>query len=178
MASDRMDLNKTIPVLNDMERLRVITRYAIGGAVAAFLYIEPGTTYDLDIFIAWEAPPGAFITLGPIYSFLLGRGYKIDRENIVIEGWPVQFLPPGTKLVEEALNESVAIEIGGEPTRIFSKEHLMAICLETGRPKDYSRLVQFVEEGSPDIKRFMDIIERSGLLPKWERFKLRFLTPL
>ncbi|MEI9897187.1 MAG: hypothetical protein WDN28_25820 [Chthoniobacter sp.] len=173
-----MDLNRTIPVLNDMERLGVIQRYAIGGAVAAFLYIEPGTTYDLDIFIVFETPPGSLITLGPIYAFLLGRGYEANRENIIIEGWPVQFLPPGTPLVAEALDQSISIEVGGEQTRIFSKEHLMAICLETGRPKDYARLVQFVEEGTPDMNRFMDIVGRSGLLSKWERFKLRFLTPL
>ena len=173
-----MDLSRTIPVLNEMERLGIISRYAIGGAVAAFLYIEPGTTYDLDIFITWEAPAGAILTLGPIYSYLLGRGYQAERENIIVEGWPVQFLPPGTPLVAEALDQRVPIEIGGEHTHIFSKEHLMAICLETGRPKDFSRLVQFVEEGSPDMVRFLDILQRSGLLPKWERFKNRFFTPL
>jgi hypothetical protein len=173
-----MDLHRTIPVLNEMERLGIIKRYAIGGAVAAFLYIEPGTTYDLDIFMAWEPSPSELMTMEPIYAFLQERGYKAGHEAIMVEGWPVQFLPPGTPLVEEALSQSLAIELGGVPTRIFSKEHLMAICLETGRPKDYARLVQFVEEGLPDMSRFMDIVSRSGLLPKWERFRNRFLTPL
>lgn len=173
-----MDLSRTIAVLNDMERQGVISRYAIGGAVAAFLYIEPGTTYDLDIFLAWEAPPGQLISLGPIYAYLQGRGYEAHKEAIMVEGWPVQFLPPGTDLVREALDQCVTIDLQGESTRILSQEHLMAICLETGRPKDHARLLQFVEVGSPDMTRFEDIIKRSQLLSKWDRFKLRFLTPL
>lgn len=172
-----MDLHKTIAVLNEMERVGVISRYAIGGAVAAFLFIEPGSTYDLDIFIGVELAPGEILTLSGIYAFLQGRGYLPDRENIMIEGWPVQFLPPGTPLVEEALNECLAFDIQGVATRVFSQEHLMAICLETGRPKDHARLVQFLEEGTADNDRFLSIVHRSKLLPKWERFRKLFLAP-
>jgi hypothetical protein len=39
----------------------VIGEYAIGGAVAAFLYLEPGTTFDLDVFILWEASPNGLL---------------------------------------------------------------------------------------------------------------------
>jgi hypothetical protein len=36
---------------------------------------------------------------------------------MVIAGWPVQFLPPGTPLVEEALDEAVEHDLGGAPVR-------------------------------------------------------------
>jgi hypothetical protein len=175
-----MDLDRTIAVLNDMEHVRVITRYAIGGAVAAFFYIEPGTTYDLDIFIAWEPPGGAsgIVTFGPIYAYLRGRGYDFHRDAMVVEGWPVQFLPPGTDLVKQALDASVCVEIKGVKTRVFTQEYLMAICLETGRPKDLARLVQFVEEDTHDTDAFLKIVDSARLRERWERFKSRFLSPL
>lgn len=51
----------------------------------------------------------------------------------------------------------------------------MALCLQTGRPKDFARLVQFVE-GSPDGDRLASILERHGLGLKWEAFVTRFQT--
>ena len=50
-----MALESTLSVLNEMQAVGVLGEYAVGGAVAAFLYIEPGTTFDLDIFTAWKA---------------------------------------------------------------------------------------------------------------------------
>jgi len=51
-------VEKTLRVINRMETDGVIGRYAIGGAVAAIFYIEPFTTYDLDIFFAADIPGG------------------------------------------------------------------------------------------------------------------------
>ena len=96
----------------------------------------------------------------------------------MIEGWAVQFLPPATKLVSEALNEAHSIEVGGVPTHVFTQEHLMAICLETGRPKDMARLIQFVQEGNPDEPKLTEILERHNLLLKWADFKQRFFNSL
>ena len=171
---NQMGIEGAVKVLNEMQAASVIGDYAIGGAVAAFLYIEPGTTFDLDIFIAWEATAGGLLDLGPIYSYLLGRGCLPNKEAIMVEGWAVQFLPAGTKLVEEALRRAVEIEIGGVATRVFSQEHLMAICLETGRPKDMARLVQFVSEGSFDQGALDEILQRYDIEKKFASFKKRF----
>ena len=51
----------------------------------------------------------------------------------------------------------------------------MAICLETARPKDSARLVQFLEEGQPDHGKLQGILERHALQEKWTRFQRRFL---
>jgi len=173
-----MSMEKTILVLNEMQSAGVIGRYAIGGAVAAFFYIEPGTTFDLDVFIAWEPGAEGLLNLGPIYAYLLERGYRAERETIMIEGWAVQFLPPGSALTREALKEAQPVAIGQIPTSIFTKEHLMAICLETGRPKDIARLVQFVEEGDPNEEKLFAILDRHGLRAKWKNFRARFNTSL
>ena len=171
-------MEKTLLVLNEMQAANVIGRYAIGGAVAAFFYIEPGTTFDLDVFIAWEPSAGGLLNLEPIYAYLMARGYQPEREAIMIEGWAVQFLPPGSPLTQEGLEKAQPVTIGDVPLRIFTKEHLMAICLETARPKDLARLVQFVQEGEPDEEKLMTILDRHGLRVKWQNFQTRFITSL
>ena len=174
-----MGIETTLRVLNELQAEGAMGEYAIGGAVAAFLYIEPGTTFDLDVFMAWKPGPDGLLTPAPLYAELAKRGYgEYEREAIMIEGWAVQFLPAGTPLIEEALTEAVEIVIKGVPARIFSKEHLMAICLQTGRPKDFARLLQFIEESNPDMKRFEKIVNRHTLSEAWEKFKARFPSPL
>ena len=49
-----MGIKQTLDVINEMEREGVIGRYAIGGAVAAYNYIESAVTEDLDIFVTFE----------------------------------------------------------------------------------------------------------------------------
>jgi hypothetical protein len=46
------------------------------------------------------------ISLSPIYDWLSRRGYKADKEHIIIEGIPVQFLPVYNDLVREAVYNS------------------------------------------------------------------------
>lgn len=170
-----MSIEATLRVLNGLHSAGAFSEYALGGAVAAFLYIEPGTTFDLDVFIAWKPGTGGLLSPGPLYAELKKLGYdQYEREAVVIEGWPVQFLPLGTALLEEALDEAVSIEIKSVPTRAFSKEHLMAICLQTGRPKDQARLIQMLEESAPDLARFANIVERNQLGSAWVAFQNRY----
>ena len=171
-----MRLESSLRVLNEMEAAGVIGKYAIGGAVAAFLYIEPGTTFDLGAFIALEPGAGGLIDLSPIYDYLRTRGYQPQQEGVLIEEWEVQFLPTGTPLEVEALEQAVAIEIGGTATRIFTQEHLMAICLHVGRPKDLARLVAFAQEGHPDESQLQEILRRHQLEAKWMQFRSRYLS--
>ena len=174
-----MAIEATLKVLNDMEAAGVLGEHAIGGAVAAFLYIEPGATFDLDVFTAWKPAHGSLLTPQPLYEYLMNRGYgDYEMEAIIIEGWAVQFLPLGTPLLEEALIQAVDIQIKGVPTRVFTREHLMAISLQTGRPKDMARLLQFIEEGSADMEQFAEILQRHMLLRAWNAFKARYLPPL
>jgi len=45
-------LAAVIDVLDEMRRRSVIGDYAVGGAVAASLYVEPISTFDLDVFFS------------------------------------------------------------------------------------------------------------------------------
>jgi hypothetical protein len=179
-----MAMKQTIDVLNDMVASSVIGTYAIGGAVAAFYYIEASSTDDLDILVSLEnraaSASSGLLTLRPIVEYLAARGFAEWRhEGIDIAGWPVQFLPVADSLDAEALSEAPAIELEvtpGEPpvsTRLLSAEHIMAIALKVGRPKDLIRISQFVIEGAFDKTRFCDILNRHVLQAMWSECCLR-----
>ena len=171
-------MEKIFSLLNQMEADGVIGRYAIGGAVGSIFWLEPITTKDVDVFVMLPtAPGGLLLTLGPIYDYLLARGCAPQGQFIVIEGWAVEFVPPGTPLVEEALLRAVERDVNGVATRVFTAEHLAAICLEVGRPKDHDRIIRFVEAGALDAAAFEDILQRHCLLEKWTRFQQNYLEP-
>jgi hypothetical protein len=152
----------------------VIGEYAIGGAIAAFFYLEPAATFDVDVFIPLDPIAGELISLTPIYEYLRAQGYREKDETITIEEWDVQFIPAYNSLLQEALRAARTIDLDGIVTRILSAEHLMAIALQTGRSKDFARLVQFLETDVADRTRFDEILRRHGLGEKWRAFRERF----
>lgn len=175
-----MGIKQTLDVINDMEREGVIGRYAIGGAVAAYNYVEPAVTEDLDIFVSIESK-SKLITLDPILSFLRARGYEtFHKEGIVIEGWPVQFLPISDGLDREAFDKAQIVEIrangGRVRARVMKPEHLAALALRVGRPKDTQRICQFLDEKAVNLKKLKAVIERHSLKTAWRSFCVKFGT--
>ena len=76
--------------------------------------------------------------------------------------------------MEEALAQAVETEVEGVRTRVMTAEHLTAIALQTGRAKDYARILQFIESGTLDADKLDAILKRHGLIAKWEEFGDRF----
>ena len=68
-------------------------------------------------------------------------------------------------------------ELDGEEirTRAFKAEHLVAIALQTGRPKDKARLLHFIESGTLSSERFQNIIKLHALVVSWRKFEQQFL---
>ena len=168
-------MEKTLAVINQLEQAGLIERYAIGGAIAATRYIEPVQTFDLDIFVILPASHSELLSLTPIYAYLSQHGYEPHGEAVMIEEWPVQFLPVYDPLTDEALAQAVEVDFGSTPTRVLSAEYLAAIMLQTGRPKDHARLIQFLEFKVIDQIKLDDIITRHKLTAKWQSFQKRFL---
>ena len=167
-------MKATLAVINQMQADGVFGRYAIGGAVGATFYLEPVATLDIDIFVSFQQAD-ALLTVSPVYDYLTARGFKTEKEYIIIEKWPVPFLPPGNALVEEALAQAVETELEGVCTWVMTAEHLTAIALQTGRAKDFTRILQFIESGALDADGLDQILARHGLLAKWEQFGHKFL---
>jgi hypothetical protein len=171
-----MNIREVIALLNQMRADGVVADYAIGGAVGATFYIEPLATLDVDVFVGFRGGAGnLIIDPRPLFVYLKDRGGVVQDEYIIVAGWPVQFLPPGTPLVEEALREAVTRDVDGMPVRVFTAEHLAAIALQTGRAKDKARLLQFIEEGALDAARFQSIVAAHRLTEAWTRFEQQFL---
>lgn len=169
-----MNFRRVFEIINEMQQAGVVEHYAIGGAVGATFYLEPVATLDVDVFIAFSSV-GLLIDPTPVFNWLKTRGGTMEGEYIILEQTPVQILVAGTPLVEEALREAVVDEVEGIPVRVFTAEHLAAITLEVGRAKDKARLLQFIEEGSLDAPIFEAILDRHGLLGRWETFQRQFL---
>lgn len=144
--------------------------------MGATFYLEPFATADINFFVMLPpAPRSLILTLEPIYRYLKQRGCRMEGERIIIGDWPVQFLPPSNSLEQEALAEAVETEVEGVPTYVLTAEHLVAIALQTGRAKDHARITQFLELGAVDEEKLSGVLARHALLPKWERFKRKYL---
>ena len=172
-----MNIRDVILTIHLMQSDRVVARCAIGGAVGATFYLEPVSTLDVDIFVTMQPQPGSLpLTLEPVFTYLKARGCAIEGDYVIIGGWPVQFLPPTGPLVEEALEQAIEMDVEGVAVRVFTAEHLAAIALQTGRAKDKSRLLQFLESGTLSSDRFQEIITHHGLEAAWTRFSRQFLS--
>src|SRR5438034_4596682 len=102
-------------------------------------------------------------------------GREIASQYVVIAGWPVQFLPAGTALLQEALAAAVEKDVEGTRARVLTAEHIAAIALDTGRAKDKARVLQFIEAGAVDLDRLHRILGRHGLSSAWQQFERQFL---
>jgi hypothetical protein len=163
-------MKRTLQVLNELERSGVLERYAIGGAMGATFHVEPLLTFDLDVFVTLPQKATGLLSLTPLYEALRARGYSEEGECVLIEGVPVQFLPAYNPLLEEAMREACETSYEDTSTRVVRAEHLVAICLQTGRDKDRERVRIFREQATLDMNYLADVLQRHGLEGKWKQW--------
>jgi predicted nucleotidyltransferase len=163
--SSGIPLADVLRAANELVAVGLIEDYALGGALAAIYYVEPFTTYDADIiFVAAEK--GLTAGIPAIYAHLQKGGWRIEREHLLVKGFPVQFLA-AAGLTEEAVREARAIEYEGVPAKVFRAEHIIAIAASVGRHKDLARIEQLLEQAEVDRTRLDEILARYNLkLPK------------
>lgn len=162
-------MEKALIVIEEMTRMGIIKSYAIGGGIAATYYIEPVLTYDLDVFFI--PVKEGLDELAPIYEFARNRGYSEEAEAILIEGFPVQFIPAYNDLVQEAVAEALVTRYHDVQVRILRPEYLTAIALQTGRAKDKERVVRLLESGTLDRDVLSRIVEKYGLTDKLRKIE-------
>ena len=162
-------MEKTLKIIKELKEKKVLKDFSIGGGIAALYYIEPLLTYDLDIlFIPIE---DSIDILAPIYQYLREKGFKTKGEHVLIEGVPVQFIPVYNDLLKEAVQCSVEARYGRIKTKVLGLEYLIAVMLQTYRPKDRERLVKVFEEAKIDLKLLKKILKKYGLYDKYVQFK-------
>ena len=157
-----------------MVRDGVVSRYAVAGAVAALNYLEPMTTRDVDILVSVAdlgPAKSGLLTLEPIFSYLRDAGYaEFEDEGVVIEGWPVQFLPVASDLDAEGLDQAIDAEINDVRIWVLRPEHLVATSLKVGRPKDHLRIAAFLHSGQVDRTALAGVLDRHGLRGAWATY--------
>ena len=167
---------KTFQVLNQMVVDGAIENYAVAGAIGALFYVEPFLTQDIDVLVVTPDARYRLVIELPGWEYLKAHGYnEIRKEGIVVEDWPVQFMPVSNPLEEDAYGTAQTLDYEGTPVRVVLAEYLLAIMLKVGRLKDYARIEMFVKQDAVDYERFEEIIARYGLQEKWLEYKRKFL---
>ncbi|MBA7707663.1 hypothetical protein ES703_116539 [subsurface metagenome] len=106
-----------------------------------------------------------------LYYRIKERGYKTYKEHIVIEGIPVQFIPVYNELIEDAVEEAVEIKYKNTKTLVIRAEHLIAIMLQTFRPKDKERVIKILDEAEINMNHLMEILQKYNLKERFEHFR-------
>src|SRR5258706_15721162 len=114
--SSNIPLADVLQAANGLIAAKLIEDWALGGALAAIYYVEPFTTYDADIFFI-PADKGLTAGVTAIYAHLQVQGWQVEREHLLVSGFPVQFLA-ASGLTEEAVREAERIEFEGVPAKV------------------------------------------------------------
>jgi len=163
-------MKKVFALLNEMVRDGALENYAVAGAIGAMFYVEPFSTQDIDVLVM--TPGDRLVIELPGLAYLKARGYtEFRNEGIVIQDWPVQFLPATTQLEREAYLNAEISNLDEVPVRVVLPEHLVAIMLILGRPKDLARIQMFLSQDAVKIDALEDLIQRHGLTEKWDAYK-------
>lgn len=173
-----METQRVVAELNWLKSSGHIADYAIGGAIAAFQWIEPSFTQDLDVFVVFN-PDGAssLAPLSKIWPALIDRGAQQVNDHLVIGGWPVQFLGAKAEpLYDEAIANAAEVPFGDVTGRVLTAPYLAAIALAAGRGKDLLRVEEFLSRRVVEKSMLLDLVQRFGLTDSWKTFETRFLS--
>ena len=159
--SDNLPLADVLRAANGLVAAGLIADWALGGALAAIYYVEPFTTYDADIFFI---PKDQGLTAGipAIYTHLQSQGWQVEREHLLVRGFPVQFLAAGG-LTEEAVRAAERIDYEGVPAKVFRAEHIVAIAASVGRAQDKARIEQLLQQADLDKTYLADVLQKHKL---------------
>jgi hypothetical protein len=166
-------MKRTLEVINELKREKLIYDYAIGGAIGALRWVEPFFTRDLDVFVlqAKELKDKELVVLTPIYGYLADKGYKEwHGQWIMIEGIPVEFIP-AAGLTREAVEQSVIVDFEGVKTKVMTPEYLIGSFLLAGRDKDIAKIKLLLEQAPLDHEKLTGILSRYDLLEKFHNLR-------
>ncbi len=93
---------------------------------------------------------------------------------ILIEGFPVQFIPAYNELVREAVENAATLKYRDVEARVVSAEYLAAIALQTGRAKDRERVIRLLDEADIDRTVLSRILDSFGLTDRLTKLERQF----
>ena len=133
--------------------------------MAMVFWAEPVSTWDLDVLVFLPPRPGPLVSLKPIYGWAEARGYRIDKEHVIIEGVPTQFLVSPGEVADEAVKTAASLEYEEVTTRVVLPEYLVALYLQPGArtAKRRERAAMLIEWPGLNKRRLDAILKQHGL---------------
>ncbi|MBA7701787.1 hypothetical protein ES703_110533 [subsurface metagenome] len=142
-----MSFQGVLTTLNSVKEEGVIEDYAIAGAYAVIYYFEPFFTSDIDIIVLL----GSQDDFHKLNQYFDERDYKREGIYIRMDGKDVQFFAGyGGDLYEEAVRHANSMTVEGIPSKVVSREYLIALLLKSNRPKDKIRIVELLPQTNTD----------------------------
>lgn len=169
----KKDIIKALRLANEMEKKKVIGKYAIGGSIGTIYWTEAYATKDLDLFLRLPVSNGG-ISLMPFMRYIADKGYPFSSQYVQVGSLMLDFVGVYNPLTEEALDNAVDVNVYDVPTRVFKPEYLLAIALQTGRAQDFEKVIKICRETDLDEEYLEDIIKRHNLSRKWNEFKKKY----
>ena len=135
-----VSFERALRALNDMKADSVVSEYAVAGAMAILFWSEPIPTYDLDVLV---------------------HGFRSEKEHIIIEDLPVQFVPAHNALADEAIETAAEVTYAGTSVRVVRPEYLIALYLEgSAATAKLARAAALRESGKIDEALLRDLAQR------------------
>lgn len=134
-----------VSLFNEMQKKKIIRKWALGGGVAAKYYVNPPVTKDIDFFVIVDDMSLSF--MGPIYAYMLEQGAVFDGHLFKFKGVIIDIIPAMNELVTEAVNEANTVVMEGAHVNIIDPNYLAAIALSVGRKKDIDRVNRLLDAG-------------------------------
>jgi len=136
-----------LTTLNSVKEEGVIEDYAIAGAYAVIYYFEPFFTSDIDIIVLLGSQDDFY----KLNQYFDERDYKREGIYIRMDGKDVQFFAGyGGDLYEEAVRHANNMTVEGIPSKVVSREYLIALLLKSNRPKDKIRILELLPQTNTD----------------------------
>jgi hypothetical protein len=151
----------------------LIGGYAVAGAFAFIYYGEPFETKDLDLMMKFSLTPGGLVDVAPVFQHFVDGGAVAEGQFLRLSRILVDIVPAADGLDEEALREAVHARVGGQPARILTAEHAVAIAVRTGRPRDHMKIARLLASApeAVDRRKLESVLERHDLLGAWRRLQ-------
>ena len=106
-----------------------------------------------------------------VYDYLTSKGGSWKGEHILVEGFPVQFIPAGTGVEREAVENAREVAYSGIVTKVLSAEYLIAIALKAGRRKDFEKITRLFDQSKIDKSALEKILKKHSLLAKFKKWE-------
>jgi predicted nucleotidyltransferase len=130
-----------LEALDDLKRQGVVRDFVLFGSVAAFAYLEPRETKDLDIAVLVDSD-AEYIEVLQALSALAGQQVS---HQVTLGGFRVEVFPVDVnEMCREGLADARTVELGGRQIKVLAPERLIYLALEAWRPIDRARIEELL----------------------------------